>query len=86
MQCDRDLDDAEAGTEVAAGLGHGGDDRLADLRGEFRQLRLGEATEVGGPGQPGKDGGSHGRDSLLRCGFSETRLVGFRVTRDLGGV
>ena len=49
MERDRELDDAERGAEVAAGLGDRRDDRLADLRRELGELGLVEAAQVGGP-------------------------------------
>jgi hypothetical protein len=38
VQRDGELDDAEVRAEVAADLGDGGDDRLAQLLGQLRQL------------------------------------------------
>ena len=43
-----ELDGAEAGGEVAAGLADAGEDGLADLVGEQREFSLGELSEVGG--------------------------------------
>ena len=40
------LDDAEVGSEVAAGLGHLGDEEGADLLGELTQLRVIEVAQV----------------------------------------
>ena len=48
MEGDRQLDDAERRAEVAAGVRHGLDDRVADLDGQLRQLDLVEAAQVGG--------------------------------------
>src|SRR5690606_8970521 len=43
---DRELDRSEARAEMAAGLRHGGDKRLADVRGKLDQLLLGELLHV----------------------------------------
>ncbi len=43
---DRELDRSEARAEMAAGLRHGGDKRLADVRGKLDQLLLGEPLHV----------------------------------------
>ena len=56
MQRDRQLDDAERRAEVAAGLGDGPDDRLADLGGELGELGFGQAAQVGGVVQAVEDG------------------------------
>ena len=47
VERDRELDDAEAAAEVAAGRRDGRDDRLADLGGEPVELGGGQAAEVG---------------------------------------
>jgi hypothetical protein len=49
VQGDGELDDAERRAEMAAGLGDGRDDRLADLGGELDELRLGQPAQLGGP-------------------------------------
>ena len=48
VQGQGDLDDTQRGAEVAAGHGHGPDDRLADLGGELDKLGLREATQIRG--------------------------------------
>ncbi len=48
VQRDGELDGAQAGGEMAAGLADAGEDGLADLVGEQRQFTLGESLEVGG--------------------------------------
>ena len=48
VQRDGELDGAEAGGEVAAGLADAGEDGLADLVCEQREFSLGELSEVGG--------------------------------------
>ena len=60
VQRQRQLDGAEVGPEVAAGLGHGLDDEVADLAGEI--VQLGVASARAGP--PG--GGSRAAASRRR--------------------
>ena len=67
MQGDGQLDDAERGAEVAAGVRDGADDRLADLGGELGQLALVQAAQVGGALQVGEDGHG-GLDSGMAAG------------------
>ena len=55
VQGDRELDDAEAAAEMAAGRRDGGDDRLADLRGEPVEVVGGQGPEVGRAGQRRQD-------------------------------
>ena len=62
VEGDRDLYDAERRAQMAAGLRNRGDDRLADLGGEPRELGLAEATEIGGPVESGENRLGHGRD------------------------
>jgi len=59
---DRQLDDAERRTEVAARLRDGRDDRFADLGGEFGQLWFGEPAQVPGTCELGQ--GGHVREWL----------------------
>ena len=56
VQRDRQLHDAERRPEVAARLGDGPDDGLADLGGEPGELDVRQAAQVGGPLEVGKDG------------------------------
>ena len=48
VQRDRELDGAQTGGEVTAGLADAGEDGLADLVGEQGEFALGELSEVGG--------------------------------------
>ncbi len=56
MEGDRELDDAEGRTEVAARLRDSRDDRFADLGGKLGQLWFGEPAQVPGTGELGQDG------------------------------
>ena len=49
VQRQRQLDDAEVGSEVASGRGDFVDQKLADLGGQIAQIRLGEVLQIGGP-------------------------------------
>ena len=44
----RELDRAEVRAEMAGVVGHRGDDEVADLAGEFVELRVGEIAQIGG--------------------------------------
>ncbi len=46
MHRDRDLDDAEVGTKMAAGARHGADEAVADLRTEAVEVGVAEILEV----------------------------------------
>ena len=46
VQGQRQLDGAEVGAEVAAGLGDGGDDEVADLAGQLLEVLVREVAEV----------------------------------------
>ena len=46
VQCDRELDHAEIGPDVAAVLGGDGDETFADLLGEQRELLWSEGLDV----------------------------------------
>ena len=48
VQGQGEFDHAEAGRQVAAGPGHGGDDGLAEFTGELFHLRHAEVAQVGG--------------------------------------
>ncbi len=48
MQGQRQLDRAEVGPEVAAGLGDRLDDEVADLAGQFVELRVAQRPQVCG--------------------------------------
>ena len=78
VEGDRDLDDAEARAEVAAGLRDGRDDRVPDLRGERLELRLGQPAEVGRAGEAGEERVGHeaGRHSWLRAWRDGSRTSG----------
>ena len=67
MQRDGQLDDTERGAEMAAGFRDGADDRLADLGRELGQFPLGQAAQVRGALQVGKDGHG-GLDSGMAAG------------------
>src|SRR5262249_60340860 len=60
VECDRQLDDAEAAAEVAAGRRDRGDDRLADLGSEAVELVCREGPQVGGAGGGGAERGGAG--------------------------
>jgi hypothetical protein len=49
VERDRELDDTERGSEVAAGDRDGPHDGLADLDGQLGELDLIEATQIGWP-------------------------------------
>ncbi len=76
MEGDRELDHAQRRAEVAARLGDRADDRVADLGGQLGQLGLGQAAQVGGTLEVGKDGQSPERSCALPagvyCGFGPT--------------
>ena len=55
VQGERQLDGAEVGSEVAAVLGDGGDDEVADLAGQLVELGVAQVAEVRGL----LDGGEH---------------------------
>ena len=57
VQGQRQLDGAEVGAEVAAGLGDGRDDEVTDLTAQLGQFRIGELTEVLGFTNPIEDHG-----------------------------
>ncbi len=57
VEGDCQLDDAEVGAEVSAGLGEHGDQLVADLLGENGQLIFGEAFDVGGRVDVGEEAG-----------------------------
>jgi hypothetical protein len=48
MKGEGELDDAEVGADVAAVFGGDGDDLVADLAGELRELLGREGFDVGG--------------------------------------
>ena len=56
MQRDGQLDDAEAGAEMAAGDRDGVDRLGAQLVGELAELALVERPQVGGRGDPSRSG------------------------------
>ena len=55
MQGDRNLDDTERGSQMAARLGDGGDDVLSDLGRKASQLFVAEAPQVARALQSGQD-------------------------------
>src|SRR4029078_8095479 len=61
VECDRDLDHAKAGSEVAARLRDRRDDRVADLDGELLELVVAEPAQVRGALQGCPNRGGHGR-------------------------
>ena len=56
MERDRELDDPERRPEMPARLGHGRDDRVADLDGQLRELDLVHPAQIRGALEFGKDG------------------------------
>ena len=60
VQGEGQLDGAEVGAEVAAGLGDGGDDEVADLAAQLGQVGLGQLAQVVGVTNPFED---HDRDA-----------------------
>ena len=63
MQRDRQLDDAEARAEMAAGDGNGADGFLSQFVGELNQLLARQRTEIGRVGdrvEQGRIGPMHG--------------------------
>ena len=75
VEGDGQLDDAERRAEVAAGLGDGPDDRVADLHGERRELGLGQAAKVGGTVEFSESGqGGHGSCDVPPGVYRGTRL------------
>ena len=48
MEGDGQLDDAQIGTEVAAGFREGGDERVPDFRGKIDQFPVGEFFDIAG--------------------------------------
>ena len=90
VQGDGQFDDAEIGAEVAAGLGKRGDERMADFRGELRQLLVGEFFDIAW-GLDGLEqrtecgrlrrGGCHRRRRRRPAGRTGGRDQGFRRFR-----
>ena len=68
VERDRQLDDAEAAAEMAAGRGDGRDDRLADLGGEPVELGRGQVAEVGRTVSVGRIGRGRSRGRWLLVG------------------
>src|SRR3954464_1834789 len=56
MEGDRQLDDTERRAEMPARPGDRSDDLLADLGGQFGELNVAEAAEVGRTVEAGEDG------------------------------
>ncbi len=82
MQGDGQLHDAERRSQVAAGVRHGRDDRLADLPGELRQLSRRHPAQVGGALEVRKDG--HGQDGSC-CWWLGESTAGRRPGRLTAG-
>src|SRR6202022_2159227 len=70
----RQLNDAEIGSQVAPRLRHGGDQELADLLGEGAQLGIAQGAQIGWSANPIEDRSAgnlvHRRCSSLATGFA----------------
>ena len=86
VQGDRELDDAEAASQMATSRRDGRDDDIADLSGELVQLGGGQIAEVGRAAERGKDRGHHQVGVLQRLVRRHGRLSDGRasVTAALG--
>jgi hypothetical protein len=84
MERDRQLDDAEAASEMAARRRDRRDDRLADLGGELGELGFGQAAKVGRAAQGREDrhvAGAPVRVVILRDGRASDEFVLAGATR-----
>ena len=67
VQGERQLDGAEVRAQVAAGLGDGGDDEVADLAAQLGQVGLGQLAEVVGVTNPFEEHGGTLPPARLRA-------------------